>query len=62
MRKYRVVVHKILEDGTEIELVNVCEPGWYVSPMLKALARQTYEPQPHTTLVGQLALGEDDAA
>lgn len=62
MARYRVSIRKVLEDGSEVEMVSMCEPGWYVSPVLKALARQTYEPAPQPNYEGQLSLDVTDAA
>ena len=53
MARYRAVVTKILEDDTEVELVNVDDCGWYVSPVLKAIARQIYESRPPVNFEGQ---------
>lgn len=55
-RKYRVVVHKVLEDGTEVEVANVFDHPWYVAPVLKALARQINEPAPPVNFEGQQTL------
>ncbi len=56
MTKYKVLVHKVLEDGTQIEIANVFDHPWYVAPVLKALARQIHEPAPPVNFEGQLGL------
>lgn len=53
MSKYRVLVTKVLEDGTELEVANTCDYPWFISPVLKALARQLHQPAPPITLHGQ---------
>lgn len=51
--KYRVVVTRLLEDGTEVEIANTTDFPWFVSPLLKAIGRQVYEPAPAQGLPGQ---------
>lgn len=58
MTKYRVRITRVLEDGTEVELVSVCDEPWYISPILKDMAKRVHLPMPPPKLAGQMALGE----
>jgi hypothetical protein len=60
-RKYRVEVARVFDDGSETMIAQVTDYGWYVSPLLKTLARQCHEPAPVIPVVGQLKLVDDDA-
>lgn len=53
MPRYRVLVTKLLEDGSEVEVANTCDYPWFISPVLKALAKQLHQPAPPITLTGQ---------
>lgn len=55
--RYNFKLTKVLEDGTEVDVaVYKNEPGWFVSPMLKALADQTKEPKPKPVLKGEVPM------
>ena len=55
--RYNLKLTKILEDGTEVPVTNLNnEPGWYISPWLTHLAKQTFEPKPKQTLPGEVPM------
>lgn len=54
--RYRVTIIKVLEDGTEIEMVRAYDPAWFVSPMLKEFAKKIYEPAPVRNIRGQVEI------
>lgn len=56
MARVRAKIVKVLEDGTEITLVDVFDHPWFVSPILKRAAIQVHEPAPAAFLQGQQTL------
>lgn len=61
MLRYRAVVHKILEDGTEVEVMRTIDEPWYVGAVMADWAKR-FKRMPRETVVipGQMQI--DDAA
>lgn len=53
MPKYRLRLTKILEDGTELEISHIVDDPWYLSPILKDLAKRIHLPMPPPNFPGQ---------
>lgn len=55
--QYRLSLTKLLEDGTEVNIAEYkSEPGWFISPVLAHLAKQTHEPKPKPVIRGEVPL------
>lgn len=57
MARYRAKLTKILDDGTEIDLVDIEDYPWFVRPVLKdAVAKYLKDTAPPTHFEGQMEL------
>lgn len=56
MPKIRVHISRVLEDGSEVTLVSMTDEPWYVSPVLKDMAKRIHLPMPPVHFKGQTEL------